>query len=78
VSALTQSISLAAAHADPSLPAEPIAESSTLNPDPQERVAGQDFSQTLDMHVFEHWQNSYWCVRCSRVSIIERVDCCFI
>ena len=23
---------------------------------------------------FEQWQNSYWCVRCSRVSIIERVD----
>jgi hypothetical protein len=21
---------------------------------------------------FEQWQNSYWCVRCSRVSIIER------
>ena len=23
---------------------------------------------------FEQWQNSYWCVRCSRVSIIERGD----
>jgi hypothetical protein len=23
---------------------------------------------------YEQWQNSYWCVRCSRVSIIERVD----